>query len=154
MTRVSGTSGAAPVWREVMLALHRVRPGRAPPRPKGVEQRAIRFAGAAEPARADWFLAGTGQAEIAAAPAAARRPRIVNPLGGSVYALDPDIPIDRQRIRLATVGAVSGERLLVDRRPVGAAADDPLLLPGPGQHRIELVEPGGRVIDHVLFTVR
>jgi penicillin-binding protein 1C len=37
MSRVSGTSGAAPVWRDVMLALHRDRPGRAPPRPvKGI----------------------------------------------------------------------------------------------------------------------
>ncbi len=154
MTRVSGTSGAAPVWRDVMLALHRGNPGRAPVRPEGVEQRAIRFAAAPEPARTDYFLAGTAQASLDAAPATARRPRIVNPLSGSVYALDPDIPIDRQRIRLTTVGAVSGERLLIDRQPVGDAASDPLLLPGPGLHRVQLVDAGGRIVDQILFTVR
>jgi membrane carboxypeptidase/penicillin-binding protein PbpC len=36
MRAVSGTSGAAPVWRDVMLALHAREPGRAPPRPADV----------------------------------------------------------------------------------------------------------------------
>ena len=44
MRAVSGTSGAAPVWRDVMLALHAGQPGRAPPMPAGVEARAIAFA--------------------------------------------------------------------------------------------------------------
>mgnify|MGYP002078886582 CR=1 FL=1 len=39
MRAVSGTSGAAPVWREIMLALHRDHPGRQPPRPPGIEAR-------------------------------------------------------------------------------------------------------------------
>ena len=154
MTRVSGTSGAAPVWREVMLALHRSQPGAAPPRPAGIEQRPIRFADAIEPARTDYFLGRTGQSSLAVAPAAARRPRITSPVSGSVYALDPDIPIDRQRIRLATTGAVSGERLWLDRQALGPADAVPMVLPGPGPHHLALTDGGGRVIDRVLFTVR
>ena len=41
---------------------------------------------------------------IAAAPGEARRPRITNPVSGSVYAIDPDIPIDRQRLAVAVIG--------------------------------------------------
>jgi penicillin-binding protein 1C len=154
MTRVSGTTGAAPVWREVMLALHRGLPGRQPPRPAGIEARGIAFADAIEPARSDYFLRGTAQASIGTAPATARRPRIVSPLAGTVYALDPDIPLPRQRIRIATVGAVSGERLQLDNRDLGLADAAPAVLPGPGQHRLALVDTGGRVLDRSLFTVR
>ena len=154
MTRVSGTSGAAPVWREVMLALHANAPGVQPARPTGVEQRLVRFDDAAEPMRADYFVAGTGQSSLAAAPAAARRPRIVNPVAGTVYALDPDIPVPRQRIRLASVGAVANEHFRLDGRDVGAAAASPLVLPGPGAHWLSLMAADGSTLDRLLFTVR
>jgi penicillin-binding protein 1C len=154
MSRVSGTSGAAPVWRDVMLALHRDRPGRAPAPPAGLEGRPIVFAGGTEPARTEYFRRGTGQSRIEAAPPAARRPRIANPVAGTVYALDPDIPMARQRIRLTSVGAAGGERLLLDERDVGEAASGPMVLPGPGRHRLALVDRSGAVLDRSLFTVR
>ncbi|HEY0414222.1 MAG TPA: penicillin-binding protein 1C [Allosphingosinicella sp.] len=154
MTRVSGTSGAAPVWREVMLALHRAVPGAPPPRPAGVEPRAIAFADGTEPSRLEYFVRGTGQSTIAAATAAARRPRIASPVAGTIYALDPDIPLKSQRIRLTAVGAASGERLRLDGRDVGAAEASPLVLPGPGSHRLALVDTQGKILDRSLFTVR
>ncbi|WP_156679763.1 penicillin-binding protein 1C [Sphingomonas profundi] len=154
MRAVSGTSGAAPVWRAVMLALHAGAPGRAPARPPGIEARLVAFAGGVEPPRIDYFLAGTGQSSVAQAPAASRRPRIAAPVSGSVYALDPDIPIDRQRIRVTTRGATAGLRLLLDGRDLGAAEAAPLVLAGPGPHRLLLRDATGRVIDRVLFTMR
>ncbi len=154
MKAVSGTSGAAPVWRDVMMALSRGRPSAAPPRPPGLEQRRVTFANAIEPPRTDWFLVGTGQSQQIAAPAAARRPRIVNPVSGSVFALDPDIPIDRQRMGIAVTGSVAGHRLVLDRRDLGDADARPQVLAGPGIHRLALIDPGGRVIDQVRFTVR
>ncbi|HYD36570.1 MAG TPA: penicillin-binding protein 1C, partial [Allosphingosinicella sp.] len=154
MSRVSGTSGAAPVWREVMLALHRDRPGRAPPRPAGLAPRPIVFADGTEPPRPEYFLPGTAQARIESAPAGARRPRIANPVSGAVYALDPDIPLPRQRIRLTAVGAAGGERLQLDGRDVGPASAAPMVLPAPGAHRLALVDERGKVLDRSLFTVR
>lgn len=154
MKAVSGTSGAAPVWRDVMMALHRNNPGKAPLRPAGIETRRVTFANAIEPPRSDWFLTGTAQSQQIAAPAAARRPRIVNPVSGSVFALDPDIPIDRQRMGIAVTGAVAGHRLVLDRRDLGDADARPQVLAGPGTHRLALLDPGGRVIDQVRFTVR
>ena len=154
MKSVSGTSGAAPVWRDVMLALHAHNPGRAPPRPQGIEARPVAFANNVEPPRQDWFLAGTAQTAQALAPAAARRPRITNPVSGSVFALDPDIPIDRQRMGVAVTGAVTGHRLTLDRTDLGNADARPQVLAGPGAHQLALLDPGGRIIDRVRFTVR
>ncbi len=154
MKAVSGTSGAAPVWRDVMMTLHRDAPGKAPPRPMGIEAKRVTFAGNVEPPRSDWFLTGTGQSAQAFAPATARRPRITNPVSGSVFALDPDIPMDRQRMGIAVTGAVAGHRLVLDRRDLGDADARPQVLAGPGVHQLALLDPGGRVIDRIRFTVR
>lgn len=154
MTRISGTSGAAPVWREVMLALHRSVPGRRPARPASVEERPIAFAGGIEPSRVEYFLRGTGQSGIAIVAPGARRPRIASPVSGTIYALDPDIPVAKQRIRFTSVGAASGERLHLDGRDLGPAEASPMVLPGPGSHRLALVDTAGRVLDRSLFTVR
>jgi penicillin-binding protein 1C len=154
MRAVSGTSGAAPVWRDVMLALHAGTPGKPPTMPDGVEARQIVLPGTREPPRREYFLRGTAQIEMAAAPQAARRPRITSPVSGSVYALDPDIPIDRQRLAVTVSGAVAGYRLILDKKPLGDADAGQQILPRPGTHMLALVDPGGRMIDRVRFTVR
>jgi len=154
MTRVSGTSGAAPVWREIMLALHAGRASQAPARPAAVLMRRVTFADDLEPARREYFLKGTEQTSLVAAPAAARRPRISSPVSGTVYALDPDIPVPSQRIRLTSTGTASGERLQLDGRDVGEAEASPLIRPGPGKHLLALVSEDGRILDRSVFTVR
>ena len=72
MHEVSGTSGAAPIWAEVMGWLHRASPSRAPKPPAGLVQAAVRYgpqpgAGGTplESARQEWFLAGTQQSQFA-----------------------------------------------------------------------------------------
>ena len=154
MRAVSGTSGAAPVWRDVMLALHAGSPGKPPTMPGGVEARQITLPGTREPPRREFFLRGTAQSEMAAAPPAARRPRITSPVSGSVYALDPDIPIDRQRLAVTVSGSVAGYRLILDKKPLGDADAGGQILPRPGVHMLALVDPGGRMIDRVRFTIR
>ncbi|MDQ2878970.1 MAG: penicillin-binding transpeptidase domain-containing protein, partial [Pseudomonadota bacterium] len=154
MRAVSGTSGAAPVWRDVMLALTAGHSSAQPPRPRGVEQRQVTFADNIEQPRREYFLAGTGMNHIAFAPAESRRPRITNPVSGTVYAIDPDIPPDRQRLAVTVTGAVTAHRLLLDRRDLGAADATPQILAPPGQHRLRLVDIAGHVVDQVLFTVR
>ncbi|MEO5867110.1 MAG: penicillin-binding transpeptidase domain-containing protein, partial [Sphingomonas sp.] len=154
MRAVSGTSGAAPVWRDLMLALnagHRVQP---PPQPPGIEARRVTFAGNIEQPRREYFLAGTEMSHIAFAPAEARRPRITNPVSGTVYAIDPDIPPDRQRLAVTVTGAAMTHRLMLDTRDLGAADASPQILAPPGQHRLRLIDIGGHVVDQVLFTIR
>ena len=154
MKAVSGTSGAAPVWRDIMLALHQGRPGKAPARPDGLERRQISFAANLEAPHAEYFLRGMGQNSQSAAPDTARRPRITNPVNGSVFALDPDIPLNRQRMGVSVAGSVAGHRLMLDRQDIGAADARPQLLTPPGVRRLLLVDPGGKVVDQVQFTMR
>lgn len=147
MTAVSGTSGAAPVWRDVMMALHADAPSRAPDMPAGVEAKRL-------PSGTEYFLRGTAQTVQSLAPPTARRPRITNPVNGAVFALDPDIPLDRQSMGVFVAGSVAGHRLMLDRRDLGPADARPQLAAVPGQHRLALVDISGRVIDRVRFTVR
>jgi penicillin-binding protein 1C len=153
MKVVSGTSGAAPVWRDVMLALTPSDPGE-PPRPSGIVASRISFTQNIEQPRTEYFLAGTAETRSAEVPFEARRPRITNPVSGSVYAIDPDIPIDRQRLAIGVTGTVTLARLTLDNRDLGPADSHPLILAPPGQHRLRLVDIAGNVLDQVLFTVR
>jgi len=154
MRAVSGTSGAAPVWRDVMLALHAGRPAAVPPPPAGVVARPVRFAGGMEAPRREWFVAGTDQPLVAAVPDAGRRPRLGNPAAGAVYALDPDIPPGRQRIAIGVSGPAAALRVVLDGRDVGPAVPAPMMFPTPGVHRLRLVDRAGRVVDSSIFTVR
>jgi penicillin-binding protein 1C len=114
----------------------------------------VTFADTGEAPRHEYFLRGTGQAQLAAAPPAARRPRITHPVAGSVYALDPDIPIDRQRLAIDVAGAVEGHVLKLDDRILGAADSAPMVLAAPGTHRLALLDPSGRAVDQIRFTMR
>ncbi len=154
MKAVSGTSGAAPVWRDVMLALHARNPGQPMPRPAGLEERLAQFENTTEPPRREWFIAGTAQTINTAAPESARRPHIASPVSGSVFALDPDIPLTRQRMGVHVVGAVRGHRLLLDQRDLGAADLNPLVFPLPGSHLLALVDARGQTVDQVRYSVR
>ena len=147
---VSGVDGGAPVWREVMAWLHRDTPARALPTP-GVTRRQVAFAPAIEPSRAELFLHGTELDIVRVAPTAAARPRLLSPANGAVIALDPDIPLARQRVAVRVRGAAPGMRLTADGRvlPLSGA----LWSPVPGVHRFELRD-GQRVVDSARVTVR
>lgn len=154
MRAVSGTSGAAPVWRDLMLALYARAPGRAPPPPPGIEARRIAFADHLEQPRREYFLRGTGQPLIAAAPEIARRPRIVSPVAGTVFAIDPDIPPARQRFAVAVAGDLTAKRLRLDDRDLGPADARPMIAAPPGVHRLRLLDAAGTIVDDVRFTIR
>ncbi len=154
MKSVSGTSGAAPVWRDVMLALHAGIPGKAIPKPEGVEPQMVQFVANIEPARREWFMPGTQQAVQNISPQVARRPHITNPVMGSIYAIDPDIPINRQRVGVRIAGQKDDLFLMLDRKPLGAASGAPQLFAGPGKHELILADASGKTLDVVRFTVR
>jgi penicillin-binding protein 1C len=154
MKAVSGTSGAAPVWRDIMLSLHEGHPGQIPRRPEGIEQRYVTFEGNLEQPRREYFLRGTAQSVQQKAPMEAQRPKISNPVNGSIFAIDPDIPIARQRIAVTVSGAVTGYRLLLDKHDIGLAVSRPQILTARGVHKIDLVDMSGKTTDRVQFTLR
>jgi penicillin-binding protein 1C len=153
MREVSGISGAAPVWQAVMSYLEGGRgQSDAPEPPSGVVAQAVHFEGLAEPARQEWFRAGSEQPLIRYEPDAV--PGILYPVEGAILALDPDIPPERQRVGLRL--RTGGERLqlwLNDQR-LGEAAPLRSWEPRRGRHRLELRDAAGRTVAAVRFEVR
>ncbi|MGK6309647.1 penicillin-binding protein 1C [Variovorax sp. DT-64] len=153
MWDVSGTSGAAPIWAELMGFLHRREASRAPAPPPALVRTRVRFGDELEAAREEWFIAGTEQA-LFALPAADAEPaaRITAPTDGTIIALDPDIPPRHQRVRFEAEGS-SGLQWRIDGKPLarGASAQ---WLPWPGRHVVELLDARGRVVDQLRLEVR
>ena len=172
MWDVSGTSGAAPIWAAVMNMLHKTEPSRAPTPPPGVVQSRIVFGSQIEAPRSEWFMEGTenpllatnsgamsveksgssGQKRLsnsAATPAAP--PRITAPTSGTIIALDPDIPPNRQRLSFSAEG--QAVRWLMDGRAF-ARGPQAQWLPWPGRHVVQLVDTHGTVLDEIKIEVR
>ena len=154
MHDVSGVTGAAPVWRELMDYLHESgSPARTEP-PAGLVHGSVAYAEDLEPRREEWFLAGTEIALVTPVAATAGRPRILAPADGAVLAMDPDIPAPRQRVAIRVAGAQAGAQLQLDgaaRVPVDALR---LWMPTPGSHQLRLVAADGSELDRVRVTVR
>ncbi|MCV2354396.1 penicillin-binding protein 1C [Paucibacter sp. B2R-40] len=155
MHGVSGVSGAAPVWAKLASYLHRGQPSKPPQPPAGLVQQRVdfdaNFEGEREPARPEWFIRGTEQSRMLATAQLRSNMAmgISNPLNGSIYALDPDIPPQAQKIRFegqAGQWELDG-KLLGRGSPMSWA-------PRPGQHGLRLLDERGRVLQQLRFEVR
>lgn len=153
MWDVSGVSGAAPVWRDVMDYLHRGQGSRAPKPPAGVVRQQIAYQPALEAARNEWFIAGTESPVIALVQDLHRAPKILYPGEAAIIALDPDIPDAIQRVFFQAQG---GQDLSwqLDGEPLGQAASSYSWRPTPGQHQLALVDANAKPIATTRFQVR
>ena len=155
MRGVSGVSGAAPIWHDVMAALPSGIASGEPIPPRGMNSRLTRFKPAVEPPRREWYLDGTadGLAQVRTVPDTAR-PRIASPANGMIIAIDPDIPPDHQRVLIAVQGALPTMHLKLNDRTLGSAQSEQLWSPRPGAYHLTLEDRDGRPLDRILFTVR
>jgi len=160
MRDVSGVTGAAPIFRELVALLHAhdapagdASAGAAPP--PGLVRATVRFDPAVEPERGEWFLRGTEMALVRGTDAGTgTTPRIRYPAPDTVIAVDPDLPPGRQRVVFEAAPAVPGlswrlgDTVLADER--GRA----LWTPRPGRHTLALEDASGRTLSRVAFEVR
>jgi penicillin-binding protein 1C len=154
MRDVSGVTGAAPVWLEMVNYLHRRQASVAPDAPEGVVRMQIRYDQDVEPARTEAFLAGTETARIAAKDADAIHPGIAYPGNGTIIALDPDIPESVQRVRFVISPQVAGYRWRLDGEEIGLSDEPMFWVPQPGSHELSLLDQSGTAVDQVRFEVR
>ncbi|OEZ63108.1 MULTISPECIES: penicillin-binding protein 1C [unclassified Duganella] len=153
MWDVSGVSGAAPVWRDVMDYLHRGQPGRAPQPPAGVVRQQIVYQPALESARGEWFIAGTESPVIALVQETQRAPKILYPGEASIIAIDPDIPDAIQRVFFQAQGG-KGLSWRLDGADLGQASADYAWRPVPGPHQLALIDASAQVVATTRFHVR
>ncbi|MGZ9075465.1 MAG: penicillin-binding protein 1C [Burkholderiaceae bacterium] len=160
MWDVSGVTGAAPIWREIVEHLHAARPSRGPIAPTGTVQREVKFVPAVEPLRHEWFVAGTESSTnvtTISLPVAEAAPRLLAPADGTVIAPDPDIPPARQSMLVrAEAPATVRVCLKLDARSVAPCGIREALvpLPAPGRHQIRLERDDGSVLAAASFEVR
>ncbi len=133
MWNVSGVSGAAPIWSEIMNLLHRSRPSEIPAAVSALAS--LRRNTSAEVAVSDIHLV-----------------RITSPAKGSTISLDPDIPASRQKM-LFKASATENSKWILNGREFGSASKSLLWQPVPGKHRLGLLSDS-RIRDLVEFTVR
>ena len=154
MHDVSGVSGAAPAWLDIMNGLHRgdVK-AVAPPRPPDVLLQRVRFVPEVEAARDELFLRGTDVAEVAIKHPAGALARIAYPGDGAILAVDPDIPTAVQRVRFLATSGRPGLVWKIDGKPADDADGD-LWPPVAGWHELELRDSDGQLLDQVRFEVR
>ncbi|MES2349004.1 MAG: penicillin-binding transpeptidase domain-containing protein, partial [Pseudomonadota bacterium] len=153
MWDVSGVSGAAPVWRDVMDYLHRQQPSRAPKAPAGVVRQQIVYQPMLEAARSEWFIAGTESPVIAVVQDTQRAPKILYPGDASIIAIDPDIPDAIQRV-FFQAQAGRGLHWRLDGADLGQAGADYAWRPVAGQHQLALIDANAEVVATTRFHVR
>jgi penicillin-binding protein 1C len=153
MRQVSGMSGAAPIWIEVVNWLHRRTPGPPITPPGGVTAREVSFPGDVEPPRSEWFLRGT-EPHAAEHPLASTLLTIQAPIAGEVIALDPDIPPAHQRIFFRASGSGAAPRWQLNGRDLGSAAGPLMWEPVPGRHTLSILDHDQRPLDTISFEVR
>jgi penicillin-binding protein 1C len=146
MWNVSGVSGAAPVWVEIMNWLHRNGTSREPAPPSGL------LAGSAPGVRREWFIRGTEGAVLTGA--AKTGCRITYPAPGTMVALDPDIPSGDQKLFFEAQPEDRRFHWVLDGRALGDAGALLLWTPAPGKHALALVDASGQNVDSVTFEVR
>lgn len=154
MHDVSGISGAAPIWLELINYLHRGLPSVQPEAPDGVVRGAVTFEGNIEPTREEVFVAGTELTRVAAKSPNASRVSIAYPGNGTIIAIDPDIPAAVQRVRLNMRPPADGYRWRIDGEPIASEADAVFWVPIAGTHRLSLIDADGNEVDAVQFEVR
>jgi len=150
MWNVSGISGAAPIWLEIMRYLHKTEPSHAPSPPDGV---VLATASTLDKRPCtDWFIRGTEPGVVHYAKAWPL-PRITYPPAGALISIDPDIPMPHQKIFFQASGAPNRLKWLLDGELVGEGAMYSWT-PIRGQHRLSLVGADDQAVDTVTFTVR
>lgn len=154
MHDVSGVTGAAPVWLEIMNYLHRSLPSLPLIAPPGVVKAQVAFDREVEPARAEFFLAGTELETVAAKAVETTRIAIAYPGNGTIIAIDPDIPEAVQRVRFTMRPEINGYRWRLDGSQFESPAGATFWRPVAGAHTLTLIDAEGSEVDSVRFEVR
>ncbi|MFH0786828.1 MAG: penicillin-binding protein 1C [Pseudomonadota bacterium] len=154
MRNVSGVSGAAPIWMEMMNTLHANRPSRPPRLPAGVNQAKVSFHQDLEPSRQEYFLRGSEPVFQVRADTHYQKPRIIYPAHETLISMDPEIPETLQRVPFQFQPETNHYTWVLNHHPMGSS--DPFFLwkPERGNYVLSIVDPQNRILDSVEFQVR
>ena len=155
MWNVSGISGAAPVWLEIMNILHTAVGAPAPKPIPGVLAKSVQFKNGIEPERQEWFIKGSEPEIAIALNTRHEKPSIIYPAGGSIITLDPDIPEENQRISFQAQPEGRTFSWLLNERSISTGMKSTYLWkPERGNHVLSIADHEHHILDSVTFIVR
>lgn len=151
MRHVSGMTGAAPIWREMMDVLHETQAtdSVAPKKLSTLIYRKM------EPYGEVPFIQGTEPTleSLRADVPTLVVPNILSPTDGAIYALDPGIAKASQKILFE--GQAPGPfRWRVNSQDVAPSKEKLMWSPVRGPHTIQIVDARDRVLDEVKINVK
>jgi penicillin-binding protein 1C len=152
MWNVSGITGAAPIWSEIMNRLHRNETSLPKVPPAGLVSRKTDGSPLGS-VRVEWFIAGT-EPNLVRPRMDETDHRILYPVQGTVIALDPDIPVGQQQAFFEATPRDNRLRWRLNGEEIGPAGDIRFWNPRPGIHDLSLLDKYNRVVDAVKFQVR
>ncbi len=153
MWNVSGMTGAAPIWIEVMNFLHRNDSSIKKEISFSLVKREIEFSQGIGPSREEWFIRGT-EPHSRNQRTGQFNPRIIYPPSGTVIALDPDIPQELQKIFFISQTHENDFRWVLNGVPMEGVGKMIPWTPKTGKYSLALAEGDEKILDYVYFEVR
>lgn len=149
MWNVSGVTGAAHIWRDVMNYLHKNTEFHDKKIPAGIVRKSVR---SGKNHFFEYFIPGTETDSIDPAPE--KFNGIVSPVKNMIAALDSDIPSGRQKIPFMSKKPDSRNWWRLDERKISNAGKVYYWKPAVGIHRLDLMNDKSEIIDSLRFEVR
>lgn len=132
MRDVSGVTGAAPIWNAVMNLLQ--------------ERESENWNAPKEAQR---------QSPVRTVSDSSPIPKILIPGNDTIFALDPDIPEGRQKLRFSASVFENGYQWILDGKNLKEAHEkETFWKPEKGFHILSLRDRNGKIVDSVVFEVR
>lgn len=155
MDKLSGVTGAAPSWNEIMKYLHFQNPSNPPDIPENIIAKKIIPANLTHAIK-EYYIQGTEPLVEKIQVAKNRKFQFVFPANNSTLVIDPQIDPKKIGVFIRFKGNVpEGATLKVGEVFLGKAKnptkwDYPLL----GEHRLSLLDAQGKELEFVEFTVK
>jgi len=155
MWNVTGISGAAPVWLEIMNMLHSAAGSRPPKPTAGVLAKTVQFKKGNEPERQEWFIKGSEPEIAIVLNTRHEKPSITYPALGSIITIDPDIPEENQMVSFQA--QPEGRNFLWQLN--GKSISPGMMVsfiwkPERGNHVLSITDEKYHILDSVTFVVR
>lgn len=153
MWNVSGVTGAAPIWTEMMDSLHRDVSSIQREALSGLVRKQIEFSQDVGASREEWFIRGT-EPNSKNQRTGQFNPRILYPPSGTVIAVDPDIPPELQKVFFVSQVHEDDFEWLLNGTVMERTGRTIPWIPRAGKYHLAIADKDGKVLDYIYFEVR